>query len=183
MKNSVLKVLAIIGLFTNYSTNAQEIKSSLYSDAAGPSLASGMSVSMILTGFSGDIEIGGFYEVASQTIYNGDEAEGPREFRGVNTSISMMAGNKVDVGFNLKAGFENQSTAVYLLPALTAEYYLTPKVSVGGSAVLRDYIPTGQLKVSFYTGNTMSRRLKRAQYAMRRTRLKRNGMRYVTARF
>lgn len=167
--NKVTSVLiALLALAT--AVMAQELKMSTYTTVTSVNV--GTSLGVVLPGYIGDIELGGFYEKYNQSFrslepgYTG--ANPISNFKGIYSSFSLTGSNNMDLSLNLRIGVTDQKNTA-IIPSLGLERYINSYTGVGVAALLTGSSPSLQVKLTFNPSGSGGRMHRQAEYSARRS--------------
>jgi hypothetical protein len=146
----VLPIILILGAVIQCS--AQGIKISSYMEATYSTPKLGTSATILLPGYMGDYEIGGFYQKKLDVIINDvNTKQIENTLYGFQVGAEFLHMRRFNVNFSIRVGLTDQSLLI-ILPSLGAEYMLTSIIGVGAGVSYRNFVPafTGKLFIKTY---------------------------------
>ncbi len=142
----LLPVLLIIAVAV--SAQAQGLKGTTYIEKTKMSPKMGHSLGVVLPGYLGDMELGGFYQKAMTNP--GVESTRRRiveeKFYGMYMSVSFVQTQRLNMNFNIRAGAVNDRYLV-ITPSVYSDLMLTGSLGIGAGLGMRNLQPTYNARV------------------------------------
>jgi hypothetical protein len=138
----IISLLPITMLLASVAFS-QSLKVSTYTEVTRVSPKVGTSIGIVLQGYAGNIEIGGFYQknsVTSQTEYKSRMSE--QNFKGIYGAFSFYNNDLVDLSFKVRTGTINDEIFA-IVPSVHGEFSLTQSFGFTLGAGVRVGMPSG----------------------------------------
>ncbi|MEQ9379212.1 MAG: hypothetical protein RIG68_28740 [Imperialibacter sp.] len=152
----IIKLLPVILIIAAAaSSNAQGVKATSYIEKTKMSPKMGYSVGVVLPGYLGDMELGGFYQKAmneqGESTYRKIVEE---KFYGMYLGVSFIQTERVNVSFKVRAGSVNDKFLL-LTPSVFSDVMISRSLGFGFGLGMRNLQPTytGRLVLKLSNSN------------------------------
>lgn len=145
MKTLYSLILTIAALTIAYAASAQSLQAGTYVEKTHISPKLGTAIGYT---FNSQIELGGFYQTATEQLPTREDGYQihEQEFYGMYFSYPVLGGEKSNIKFNVRTGVTNNQNFA-ITPSILANHNILKTVALGAGVGIRAFRPTLQASI------------------------------------